>query len=470
MAAAAAAADEWPLMTSSVALHRQHAITFPLRQRSAGTGFVFHNYDPALTTTFSRYAHLMELRVNPGDKARKLEARCLVHGCTKSPPWTLLATEPGAYIDMGNFLKHLRAAHIDVMLIADQTTAAGAGAGAGAGAPRGEKRAHNEPIVLVVDAADQRVFVTELILATGLPLSFVENLAFRLFCSRFRIDTFSRRTLGSEIAAMSKKLVWDPIAQRVEEALAPVVLYAGGARLVFKRKVFIGTDGATDRAGRSMVSFTLGAAKISQGLLARPQLRPEVTPIALEHWVLPELVPLAKPAAAAAAAAAVDREKYSADAQGKFMVKVISKVGLTPGSVLALVMDTTNLQPATAESPAFEAAGVANLSSEMKAPHSAPPTTGAGATPCSQHKDSLVGQDQRTNDEFLRACTACHNIAKWIKASDDRVQKLLAMMVLMIAAGLLQGVPKGPILPPETRFLFNLVMMERMLELIAALE
>ena len=106
----------------------------------------------------------------------------------------------------------------------------------------------------------------------------------------------------------------------------------------------------------------------------------------------------------------------------------------------------------------------------MKAPHSAPPTTGAGATPCSQHKDSLVCQDQRTNDEFLRACTACHNIAKWIKASDDRVQKLLAMMVLMIAAGLLQGVPKGPILPPETRFLFNLVMMERMLELIAALE
>ena len=117
-----------------------------------------------------------------------------------------------------------------------------------------------------------------MILAGGLPLTFVESLWWRDFCAAFDIHVFSRKTLGIVIKELTLENVVEPREKFIADVLTPVHIFVHGVRLLFVRKVWFGADGVTDNAGRGLESCTIGAATITEGSFGvKQQLVPNMT-------------------------------------------------------------------------------------------------------------------------------------------------------------------------------------------------
>ena len=448
----------WALAANAFATWRAANIKVPTFVRAAD-GKMQITYAPEQDTQFKRYSWVHSMRVDDaaGDGKRVLQLKCMIEGCTKTPPWSTIAKEDGKpEIDFSNPMAHLRGQHDGVVVAADlnKKSAGAKKARASDDADVGGRKVYSEE--------EEREIVAELILAGGMPLSLVDSPWWREFCGKYNIHTFSRRTLGRVVEELTEKHVTTPTNNFISSVLEPMSIFVMGTPVLFKRKFFVGNDGVEDRAGRSLESFTLAGAIVTMPSLGEPaMLLPRVIALSLKHWQLEW--------DSTGGVATYDAESHAA-----FVIERLREKRIETADVLSLVLDTTNGNPSMTRSPLFANAGLANLEltpEEEKNPEKVRLWTrkaGVGYVPCDQHKESRVGVDMLGEPQFADVFEAALAMAKWVRVSDKHRNRFLEVQADMVKAELLPKNWKAvvPFVYPETRFLFALIALARILRLL----
>ena len=141
----------------------------------------------------------------------------------------------------------------------------------------------------------------------------------------------------------------EPQRKFIQGVLTPVPIFVHSARLLFKRKFWYGNDGMTDRQGRSLDSFTLGAAVITKPTFGqKSMLVPHIEAVGVKQWTLEWK-------------RSGEEAPYDAEAHADFIASFYEGVGVEPEDLLVGTLDTTFGNPKMTKMVRFADAGLANL-------------------------------------------------------------------------------------------------------------
>ena len=175
-------------------------------------------YNPALTTDLEVYGVWLKTPVIKESGAGELSlwVDCAAPHCGKATGFKL-ATEKDPNPNLGNFLQHAQNAHLPLLRADDFTSAARKRR---ASAPA----ATDEKAQIALGEEEELDAQARLVLAAGLPLSFVDSGAWRQYQRLRHGWTMSRRVLGDRIKVIEQKEVTAPRDAILEEWLRPRTL------------------------------------------------------------------------------------------------------------------------------------------------------------------------------------------------------------------------------------------------------
>jgi hypothetical protein len=424
------------------------------RNADGATEFV---YDAQFKYIGDRLAYWCELLPADEDHEDHIELRCLAPGCNS----TLRALDISPF-NWGNFEKHFKA-HWVLLAANDREKPT---------KPKksGEKRGREEESggTRVLEQNAERLAQAQLILAAGLPLRFVDCPAFVQYLEQHGLHHMSRRTLGRVIKDVENAEVVEPRNAALKDFFRKRLISVGPLSMVFFAKATAGTDGWTDGVGRQLESYALSIPSVTSfGTMegaAKPQLRPKPIHLSLKVVEL-ELMTI------------VDSDdpdqvvtglKFPAQEHAAHLTSALRQIDfggerpLNPGNLFAIATDTTSSQPKMVEC-LDRSGGIANLEAGKRGGE--PPMTGAWSLLCPGHLGNLAVADLLRCDQFANVHGAVNALSVWVLASHRRRAVVMKAQAVKHPAR-----AKVPVVFPSTRFVYSVLQMKRMLQLMPALK
>jgi hypothetical protein len=352
-------------------------------------------------------------------------------------------------VEFSNVMSHLRSVHKTFVRpehkkqtpeeVAASASSSGAATSSGGGAYSDAEISKEKDALL------------HLIACGGFPVAIVRNAGFMMYQRTMNRPTIALTSMQRYVDRNLAELVETPRDKGLKLLQTPQLVFVDGESLRLTPLLVLATDGWSPQEGTPMVSvYAMGGTEITtftnDGRVVA--LRPKS--IAVGLCSLPKDMGNEKEDGVVHVPS--DLSDLSALSHGKNLARVITAAGLPVANVIATVMDTAAVGPASLRAPDLSGGGIGALGNEGR--------EGIAALRCNQHVFSLAVQDMEEEDAFKGPVDVAVALSTWFRESKSRFGVLLAAQR---AAGV--DKPLRPLADVRTRFLSKTLVCARIIRL-----